>query len=273
MHFHFSPGAETTQDGLALLGGHPQLHYLGIMECVRLPDELTLNPDWLPELINLHLDLRHLTPDLVAQLTQLPNLVGLSVDGSSQDKLAFDAGVLTPLTRLTWLSMANMGEGVTDKDLSHVASLVNLKELDLSNTAVTEVGMQTLRTTLPNCRIETDFGTFGPPEGVDRRAAEWVLSIGGTVQTDQSDQSVSEAADLPQQPFRLTHVGLYENRDVTDDGLVSLRGCTELSSLVLADSSVTEKGLLALGSFQNLKELNLFRDEYQRRGPGALSGM
>ena len=43
-----------------------------------------------------------------------------------------------------------------------------------------------LSAALPECRIESDFGVFGPTAVADpdRRAAEWVLSMGGQNQFD-----------------------------------------------------------------------------------------
>ena len=45
----------------------------------------------------------------------------------------------------------------------------------------------------------------------DRKAAEWVLSIGGSRPRERTgSQAIKAAADLPREPFRLTGVDLYE---------------------------------------------------------------
>ncbi len=47
------------------------------------------------------------------------------------------------------------GPEVTDAGLAHLAGLTALKELDLTRTDVTDVGVAELQKALPNCSIET----------------------------------------------------------------------------------------------------------------------
>ena len=72
-------------------------------------------------------------------------------------------------------------------------------------------------------KIEPKAAAGGPmpkiepgPAGVgdaDRKAAEWVLSIGGMVRVNGQDREIKAAADLPKEAYRLTGVQLHENID------------------------------------------------------------
>ena len=55
------------------------------------------------------------------------------------------------------------GPKVTDAGLAHLAWLTALKELDLSRTDVTDVGVAELQKALPNCSIETQAPIPPPP--------------------------------------------------------------------------------------------------------------
>jgi serine/threonine protein kinase len=76
----------------------------------------------------------------------------------------------------------------------------------------------------------------------DRRAAEYVLSIGGRVQINDKDEC-ADAAALPKEPFRLTAVDLGHNPKVTDAGLAHFKDCKALTYLALGGPGVTDAGL------------------------------
>ena len=44
------------------------------------------------------------------------------------------------------------------------------------------------------------------------------------------DREIKAAADLPQEPFRLTRVDLHENKQVSDAGLAHFKGCKNLTA-------------------------------------------
>jgi tetratricopeptide (TPR) repeat protein len=115
----------------------------------------------------------------------------------------------------------------------------------------------------------------------DRRAAEYVLSIGGTVVVNEQRLAI-KAADLPSKSFRLTGVVLSANKQVTvaglavfkdykslttldvnatqvsDAGLAHLEGCKNLTTLSLDNTPVSDTGLARLKDFKNLKVLDLY---------------
>jgi hypothetical protein len=75
---------------------------------------------------------------------------------------------------------------------------------------------------------------------VNRKAAEWVIAQGGSVQIDGKD--IKAVADLPKGPFTLAQVNLY-GTPVTDAGLEHLKELKSLTGLNLKGTKVTPKGL------------------------------
>jgi eukaryotic-like serine/threonine-protein kinase len=91
----------------------------------------------------------------------------------------------------------------------------------------------------------------------DRQAAEWVLSIGGTVKVNEPVREIKAAADLPPQAFRLTEVLLNWNKQVSDAGLAHFEGCKSLTYLNLGGSQVSDAGLAHFQDCKNLMALLL----------------
>ncbi len=91
----------------------------------------------------------------------------------------------------------------------------------------------------------------------DRRAAEFVLSIGSWVGVNDEERDIKTMADLPKEPFRLTHVGLQSNQKVTDADLVLFRDCKNLTRLFLYSTPVTDAGLANFKNCKNLIHLEL----------------
>jgi eukaryotic-like serine/threonine-protein kinase len=74
---------------------------------------------------------------------------------------------------------------------------------------------------------------------LDHKAAEWVLSIGGTVRLNGQVRDIRVAADLPPGAFQLTWVDLRGNTQVSDAGLAHFEGCKSLTYLGLRKTKVT----------------------------------
>ena len=81
-----------------------------------------------------------------------------------------------------------------------------------------------------------------PAADPDRKAAEYVLSVGGTVWLN-GKQEVKALADLPKGRFDLTTVWLRDCAAVTDAGLAACAGVTKLVHLDLVNTQVGERGL------------------------------
>src|SRR5262249_34717417 len=139
--------------------------------------------------------------------------------GLSQTKVG-DAG-LVHLKKLKGLKVLYLDAcpGVTDAAVETLRGLDTLTGLHVGRTKVTAKGVETLSTALPTCKIVWDGGVMEGGKNTaaaDRKAAEYVLSIGGAVQVNDENRQIKAAADLPREAFRLTNVALVENKQVTD---------------------------------------------------------
>ena len=62
-----------------------------------------------------------------------------------------------------------------------------------------------------------------PLRDPDRRAAEYVLSIGGRVCVNDGLSAIAAVAELPRGRFRLTCVDLHVHQQVTNEGLAVVK--------------------------------------------------
>jgi serine/threonine protein kinase/uncharacterized membrane protein len=104
-----------------------------------------------------------------------------------------------------------------------------------------------------------DRGALAKEGDPDRKAAEYVLSIGGTVRVDGGDRDIRAAQGaLPAGVFRLTCVHLSGNNQVTDAGLVAFKDCKNLTTLELDGCrQITDAGLARFNDCKNLTSLDL----------------
>ncbi len=114
-------------------------------------------------------------------------------------------------------------------------------------------------------KIEVDGKTVAPapkkPEHAnapDRAAAEYVLSIGGTVRVNGSDKFLGVAAELPKESFQLTSVQLSGNQQVSEAGLAIFKDCKNLMHLNLGGTKVSDAGLANFKECKSLTYLDLY---------------
>ena len=91
----------------------------------------------------------------------------------------------------------------------------------------------------------------------DRQAAEYVLTIGGSVSVNDEDGFLKAVADLPRGAFRLTVVFLDDNPHLADKGLAVFKDCKNLRSLLVRGTKVSDVGLANFKGCKNLTWLNL----------------
>jgi len=108
-----------------------------------------------------------------------------------------------------------------------------------------------------------------PVPDPDRVAAEWVRSINShhftyiVIRQDGKERKIGHNElkpenALPTEPFELTGVFLQYNRDLNNEGLVSLRDCKHLTMLNFTYTGVGDAGLVHLKACcPNLRELHL----------------
>src|SRR5213075_1281652 len=95
----------------------------------------------------------------------------------------------------------------------------------------------------------------------DRRAAEYVFSIGGAVRVNDEERELKAAAGLPKNRFTLTAVNLGGNTAVTDAGLTIFKDCKNLISLDLSGTPVTDAGLAHFKDCKSLTRLVLYNSQ------------
>jgi formylglycine-generating enzyme required for sulfatase activity/Leucine-rich repeat (LRR) protein len=94
---------------------------------------------------------------------------------------------------------------------------------------------------------------------VDRKAAEWVLSIGGqvTIRPDNQPQTFAINRNLPAGHFQVLEVYLNGNYGFSSAALVNLKGLTNLKRLDLWLTNASDTGLAHLKGLTNLTHLSL----------------
>ncbi|MBM4071908.1 MAG: hypothetical protein FJ271_23725 [Planctomycetes bacterium] len=156
--------------------------------------------------------------------------------------------------RNLWLA----GTRVTDAGLVHFRDCKNLANLDVRKTKVTPKALTDFHAAAPGCNIEHDGGTIAAVTAdPDRRAAVYVLSIGGTVRVNGEDREIKAAAELPKDRFSLTGVDLFVNKQVSDAGLAHCKDCKNLTYLILGGTQVSDAGLAHFKDCKNLTHLDL----------------
>src|SRR5262249_13069358 len=120
---------------------------------------------------------------------------------------------------------------------------------------VTKNGKQVVRVSQEPATVPKTAAAKKDP---DRRAAEYVLSIGGSVRVNGQDRAGPAVPELPQEAFRLTAVDLEENKQVTDDGLAAFENCTNVTELNLwGCKRVTDAGLAHFKDCKGMTMLQL----------------
>jgi Leucine-rich repeat (LRR) protein len=178
-----------------------------------------------------------------------------------------DAG-MTHLAGLRNLRELRLGSTkVTGAGLDNLKSLGNLTYLDVSYTQVTPAGVARLEASLTGCRIVLELAGSSSTEGSggartsdpDRRAAEWVLNVGGTLHVTAGHvlSVVQQMTDLPSRAYGVVYVDLRGIRSVQNEDLRTLTPLAQLESVCLAETQVTDAGLAILAESESLRRLDL----------------
>jgi internalin A len=213
---------DISDEGLASIHGISELTYLGLCktkvtsEGIRLlPQQLTgctlvlaetsVGDDALSDLSGcemLNLDETHITSHGIQELADSKTLSNLAIQHTAVD----DAAVpfLAQIKSLTWLH--------------------------ISGTRISGEGLISLRSALPQCRIDgnwEDLSSLGPLDGT-RGQARWKMAM-DTTQYLNKEKSLK--------------LLVLSNPSITDDHLALLEGLDNLESLDLRGASVTDAGV------------------------------
>jgi hypothetical protein len=175
---------------------------------------------------------------------------------------------------------------VTDSDLPTLAALPHLAHLDLSQTRITDLGLQQLKSAPGIVELNLYYAEQITDEGM-AAVKGWKklkrVNLRGTKVTDTTLEHLSHVATLEAIDVgfaQITDVGLDHlaslpnlkelvigGNKLTDTGLQALRQLTGLTSLSLGGAqrtdsglwsiSLTEQGLDAVVTLKNLRELRL----------------
>lgn len=153
---------------------------------------------------------------------------------------------------------------IRDKSGKEIARL----EIEEGSTVEVKEGGRIVKV-WPQTDMKARSGTSGaskPPGSMgnsekdpDRRAALWVLSVGGSIRIRLAGQNnqIIPVANLPAEPFELHEVNLYHNPHVTDSELAYLAELKGLVVLHLRGTKITDAGLFHLRNVKSLKDLDL----------------
>lgn len=122
-------------------------------------------------------------------------------------------------------------------------------------------GKEIARVEVPNdVRVEVVNSTKAPEKEIkdpERLAAEYVLSIGGTVYLDDDDVEITVPADLPMKPFHITSVFLIENKQLANSKLSVFSDCKSLRYVNLYKTATSNTGLANFKQSKGLQTLLL----------------
>lgn len=91
-----------------------------------------------------------------------------------------------------------------------------------------------------------------------RKAAEWVLGIGGTVRIESQGRILTpKLNELPAQPFQIKWVGIMANRKVRDSDLEIFADVSDLEELEMWHNALGNDSLKPLAGLTNLRHLSI----------------
>jgi Leucine-rich repeat (LRR) protein len=206
-----------------------------------------------------------------AGLVHLKDYRGVLVLGLMNTQIG-DGGLAHVTDCKTLREVDLRGTKVTNAGLAHLLGWKDLTIVRLQKTQVTKEKLEELHKSLPGCRIEWDGGVIQPTISPDRRAAEYVLSIGGGVWINDEGREFRGKVDLPGEHFRLTRFDLEKSPRVTDGGLAAFKDCKNLKKIVLTATNVSDAGLAHFKDSKQLRELTLAHTKVMGVGLAAFAG-
>jgi Leucine-rich repeat (LRR) protein len=259
-----------TDKGLAQLKGLTKLRELAFDE-TKVTDAGLKHLEGLTKLETLALSKDSATVKGLEALNRLPALKSLSLQNNQIDDAILGGLVRTGLLRMV-SSARRLKEGrptgleeitslnlrsapVTDAGLEHLKGLKNLKTLDLTNTKVGDAGLAHLKG-LDELVTLYLYGTKVKGPGLENLSGLKKLNsllMSNSQLTDQMIAALVKANKLHAQ-----------SRATKSGGRPA--GITEITSLTLSETPITDAGLAHLKGAVNLQTLNLYKT--QVKGPG-----
>ncbi len=309
-------GQPISDRGLQQLGNLRQLNSLGLPG-TKVTVKGLLDFPLLPNLEELHLNGLPITDDDLKQLQpRLPRLRRFSLSGT----MVTDEGLrhlppnvselFVPGTAVNGSGFANLkgrsfwrivldGTPLNDAGVGSVRSLASVANLDLTDTRVTDAGVEDL-ISVPGLQAvvvtknrfsakglaaikaaypKVDLSSSWEP---NRAAAERVVSVNGrvvvSVKRNDAELVVATAQDLPQDYFRVRRVDLAGVTKPLDSVLSTLAELKDpefdgLESIDFSRSTLCDPGLGVLASVPSLTDLSLAETQVTSAGLTHLKEM
>jgi serine/threonine protein kinase len=135
----------------------------------------------------------------------MPRLTALSLN-DNHTNTGFSELAKHP--NLTLLELRNTS--ITNADATALQQLKNLRFLDLTGTKISPVVIKSLQTALPNCLVVNRLNPAS--KDADRRAAHWLLGMGGTIETTAGE--FSKMSQLPKGTYQINTIDLMDNHQI-----------------------------------------------------------
>jgi len=296
LSFHWSENI--TNEGIRHLARLPDLRSLDVGNS-KVTDEGLAYLEETKTLESLDLPSQGISDQGLAYLSELPRLRRLNisrvhlVDPSKDHGYYTDKGVAM-LTQCHSLEELNIGSiGVTDASMESIAKLDKLRELSLFGcTAVTDEGLKKLaclknleilsvhdaNTTisglsclsgLPNLRELRVDGVEQDYTGLDLSGLKKLEYVtigtrrdGGVI----GDADVACLAGLTQLKWFQIRNPAIRPPSLTDQGLASLAGLTQMDRLTIGGPNLTDEGLAHLRQMKRLDMLNIYGGRFTDQG-------
>jgi internalin A len=196
------------------------------------------------------------------------NLRALSLE--SCDKVtAAGLSELASLRELRWLNLSR--SGVTDAGLKEFAAVEGLRTLDLSSTSVTDEGLKALNS-LKNLR-DLYVGYIKAPEKVTDAGLKALAEVTTLKRLDLAGIKLTRTGLNSLAPLKgLQALGITVGR-LRDDDLRGLAAFQNLKELVIANTELTDGALSELAALKNLQTLTLHNVKLPATGLHGLAAV
>lgn len=202
-----------------------------------------------------------------AGLRALSQRKTIEVIDLQHDNLVSDAGLECAATLPKLKSLKVYGPQVTDAGLAHLSGTKTLRVLGLDDTAVTDAGMEHLKS-LSLEELYLFRTRVGDP------GLQCLKGMTNMVRFRLRDTSLTDAGMAILKDMKnLKFLDLSENPTMTDAGLENLKELDRLEELNLGSTETGDAGVEQLANLANLKTLNLSKTRITNAGLDHLKGL
>ncbi len=251
-----------TDEGLRLIAGSPRLEGIVVTgEEVTDAGVKALTRCHSLQMVKL-LSTKKVTDAGIKELAALPKLQFLHLSGLTLSGSAFEA--FAESKTLQWVDLEFIN-GLTDEGARHLARLPRLHDLKMcSGPGEKRLTSATIKT-IVDTRLPTRFDF--DPRLIDDELLKALVEKGWLY-----GPPAAKARKKPAMPNEVKSIAL-DGSKVTDNGFQVLLNCTNVTSLNLQRTAVTDETLKQLGGFKNLNRLALGGTKVTGAGLDAIAAL